>query len=66
MVCTNFSKLSPREKVIFIGELTHACMNDSEMYEMGVSLIQIATARGIFDNVKIMPESDNTETEATE
>lgn len=58
MLCKNFLELSPRDKILFIGELTHACMNDNDMYEKGKEIIKKATDSGIFDNVKIMPEDD--------
>ncbi len=55
MICKKFSDLTAAERVMFIGELTHACMNDDDLYEKGVGLINVAIARGIFDNVIIMP-----------
>lgn len=60
MLCNKFTELTPKEKVIFIGELTHACMNDDFMFDMGKQIINIAENKGLFDNVKIMPESDDT------
>lgn len=57
MICSKFLELSPMEKIIFIGELTHACMNDNDVYDMGVFLIKKATEKGLFDNVIIMPEN---------
>lgn len=59
MICEKFSNLSTRDKVLFIGELTHSCMNDDEIYNMGVAIIKIATTKGLFDNVKIMPDQTN-------
>ena len=56
MICNKFSELSPLEKVMFIGELTHACMANDEIFEMGQKLIKIGMAKGLFDNVKIMPD----------
>jgi hypothetical protein len=55
MVCKKFSEMTPVEKVLFIGELTHACMSDDDLHDMGSSLIEIAKAKGIFNNVKINP-----------
>lgn len=60
MLCNKFTELTPREKVIFIGELTHACMNDDFMFDIGKQIINIAQNKGLFDNVKIMPKSDDT------
>jgi hypothetical protein len=59
MLCNKFSELTTREKVLFIGELTHACMNDDDLYEKGIEIIKVATAKGLFDNVKIMPDHKN-------
>jgi hypothetical protein len=63
MVCNNYSNLSPLEKVMFIGELTHACMCDDELYEIGYKIIELAKSKGMFENVKIMPDSINTDTD---
>ena len=61
MLCNKFSELTPREKILFIGELTHACMNDDFMFEIGKEIIKKATTKGIFENVKIMPDNNDTE-----
>lgn len=58
MVCKNYAELSPLEKVMFIGELTHACMFDETLYEMGKGIINIASEKGMFNNVTIMPSDD--------
>jgi hypothetical protein len=59
MICKNYSELSPFEKIMFIGELTHACMFDDELFRIGNKLIETAKAKGVFDSVKIMPENLN-------
>jgi len=59
MICNKFAELTPKEKVLFIGELTHACMNDDEIYGLGVAIINFATSKGIFENVKIMPDNND-------
>ena len=61
MICDKFSNLSVLERILFIGELTHACMNDNDMYEKGLEIINEAKANGFFDNVKIMPEKNTEE-----
>lgn len=62
MLCQKFSDLNSQEKVMFIGELTHACMNDDKLKEMGDLIIEIAKNKGIFENVKILPKDEsNTE-----
>jgi len=60
MLCNKFAELTSREKVIFIGELTHACMNDDFMFDVGKQIINIAENKGLFDNVKIMPDNNDT------
>ena len=57
MICENYSELSPLERVMFIGELTHACMADDDIFNMGKELIRLGIEKGIFENVKIMPEA---------
>ena len=59
MICKTYLDLSPIEKVMFIGELTHSYMSDEELYKIGVKLIDVAKAKGIFDNVVIMPNNQN-------
>jgi hypothetical protein len=56
MICENYSELSPLERVMFIGELTHACMADDDLFNKGKELIRLGIEKGIFENVKIMPE----------
>jgi len=58
MVCQKFSDFSTKEKIMFIGELAHACMSDNDILDMGNALIQIAKTKGLFENVKIMPPVD--------
>lgn len=59
MLSENYSKLSPLERVMYIGELTHACMCDDEIFNMGKELIRLGINKGLFDNVKIMPQVDD-------
>ena len=66
MICKNYSELTPIEKVMFIGELTHSCMSDEELFKIGTKLIDVAKAKGIFENVKIMPNSQNETSNDTE
>ena len=34
---------------------------DDDLFEMGQALIELAKQKGLFDNVKIMPDNDDTE-----
>lgn len=56
MLCKNYDSLSHFEKVIFIGELIHACQFDDEMFEIGKNLIEKAKNKGTLDGVVILPE----------
>jgi hypothetical protein len=64
MICQNFSNLNSLEKVMFIGELTHACMNDDHFKEMGDLIITHAKRKGMFENVTILPENKNIKNES--
>lgn len=59
MNCEQFMNLSPKEKVMFIGKLNHACMSDDYLFEKANELINIAEAFGIFDKAKIMPNAED-------
>ena len=63
MLCQKFADLNSLEKVMFIGELTHACMNDDHFKEMGDLIINYAKKKGIFENVTILPENKNIKNE---
>jgi len=58
MVCEKYSKLSPHEKNIFAGELFHAVISDNEFFESAILLIIKAYQKGLFDNVKILPDNE--------
>lgn len=62
MLCKSYFELSPVERILFIGELTHACMCDDELYDFGKKIIELGMAKGIFNNVNILPE-DNKKSE---
>ena len=55
MNCVEFQDLIPKERTEFIGELVHACMSDSKLYEMGQKIIRAAIRKGLFDGVTINP-----------
>jgi hypothetical protein len=62
MNCEKFMNLSPKEKIIFIGKLNHACMSMDYLFDKANELIDIAEAMGLFDRAKIMPSAAETET----
>ena len=55
MLSENYSKLTPLERVMYIGELTHACMCDDDLFNLGKEIIRRGINSGLFDNVKIRP-----------
>jgi hypothetical protein len=55
MLCNSFQNLSVKEKVEFIGLLSHAVMNDEHSFIIGSELINKATRKGIFENIVINP-----------
>lgn len=59
MTCENYNKLTPVEKVIFTGQLLHACMNDDGLKELGDEIIKLAMLKGLFEGVKILPETES-------
>jgi hypothetical protein len=58
MLCKNYEKLGHFEKIVFIGELIHACQSDDSYFNMGKSIIESAKRMGIFEGVVILPEVD--------
>jgi hypothetical protein len=58
MLCKSYFELTPVERILFIGELTHACMCDDDLYELGKKLIELGMKKGIFNNVNILPEDN--------
>ena len=58
MLCSEYEKLTTIEKVIFIGELQHACQSDNELFEMANKLLSLAIVKGLFKNVTILPHNN--------
>jgi hypothetical protein len=58
-LCKSFDNLSHVEKVIFIGQLTHAAMNSDECFDIAQGLIKLGHYDGVFTNVVINPPSEN-------
>lgn len=65
MICNKYSYLSDTDRVLFIGELTHACMSDDDLFEMGQALIDLARQKGLFKSVVIMPNHIDHKTQET-
>lgn len=58
MTCEKYQELSATEKTVMVGRIVHAMQSDNELFDYAVDLIKIAEMRGLFDNVKILPETD--------
>ena len=55
MICEKYDRLTPIERVSYVGELIHAVMSDNELFDAGNSLINLAILKGLFEGVKILP-----------
>jgi len=55
MLCEEYSKLNPVERIEFIGKLIHAAQNDTVSFNCAGVIISTAEKRGLFDKVKILP-----------
>jgi uncharacterized protein YdeI (BOF family) len=56
--CKEYQKLSTEEKVKMIGNLIHAVQNDAVCFMTARGMINGAKARGVFDGVTILPETE--------
>lgn len=56
MLCKNYEQLGHFDKVLFIGELIHACQSDNEFFDMGKTIIESAKNSGVFEGVTILPD----------
>lgn len=56
MLCKNYDKLGHFEKIVYIGELLHACQSDDNFFNQGESIIKSAKKMGLFEGVVILPD----------
>ena len=56
MLCKNYEQLGHFEKVVYIGELLHACQSDDDFFNKGKSIIESAKKNGVFEGVTILPD----------
>ncbi len=61
MICKEYSQLSTVEQVIMIGKIVHAIQNDSKYFGIAKDVIELATLKGLFDNVTILPNTNKPE-----
>ena len=57
MLCEKYTQLTPLERATYVGELVHAVQSDNGLFELGEEVIKLAILKGLFDGVKIMPDS---------
>lgn len=55
MICPEFEKLTPNERVTFIGKLVHAVQNSTGAFNVAHHLLSWAENEGVFANVIINP-----------
>lgn len=58
MLCENYSRLNPVERIQLIGKLVHAVQNDNFFFDEAVNIIDSAEKSGLFENVKINPSNE--------
>lgn len=58
MICESYSKLTPIEASTYIGKLVHLFQNDEIFFEYGKLLIGYGEQKGLFDGVKINPQTE--------
>lgn len=51
----NYQNLTIVEKIEMVGKLVHAIQSDNEMYSLAEKLLTKATEKGLFINIKILP-----------
>lgn len=62
MICEKYDALTTKEKIDYIGKITHAVMNSNNLFHIGTKLIEAAEAYGMFDNVTINPSINEPKT----
>ena len=58
MLCSKYEKLSHYERIVYIGELLHACQSVDYFFEQGEEIIHNAKRTGIFEGVVILPDTN--------
>ena len=56
MLCKNYEQLGHFEKIVYIGELLHACQSDDSYFNQGKAIIESAKRMGVFEGVVILPD----------
>ena len=62
MNCTTYQKLTPKEKVEFIGKIVHAIQSSEYCFQLGEQIIKVGENQKVFEGVTINPsiEPDKT------
>jgi len=61
MICEKYSNLSPTQRIILIGQIVHAIQCDDVLFEHANRMIELATIKGVFDGVVILPPPNEPE-----
>lgn len=59
MICETYLELTPVEKAKLIGEIVHCIQSDEFYLKIGTLMVIDAKEKGLFDNVTILPDSQN-------
>lgn len=60
MICEKYEELHPLERAKIIWEVVHCLQNDNALFDMCVELVRLGQVKGLFDNVKILPNHEST------
>ena len=58
MLCEKYESLEPLDRSRLVGEVVHCLMNDNTLFDIAKEIVNLGYKRGLFENVKIMPEHD--------
>lgn len=58
MICDKYNALSHREKTEMVGLIVHAIQSDEHLFTIGEEIIRMAKMKGLFDDVKILPDQN--------
>ena len=56
MNCNEYQELDTKERIILIGQIVHLLQNDSESFVALSSMVRNAAQRGLFEDVRILPD----------
>ena len=54
--CNEYQELDTNERIILVGQIVHLLQNDSESFVALSSMVRNAAQRGLFEDVRILPD----------